>query len=105
MAADDPDSPGWVGLLAVRDVSGRAWRRVHRNPLPGRATEPRRHLATVPVARTGHALRRRQPAVHPRNDHPDRHRWLQTPTDDRRRRPNRLSPRHRGLLRLETLGI
>ena len=47
LAADDDDPPRRVELFAVRHVPGGAGRRIPRDPLPGRATERRRHVAPL----------------------------------------------------------
>ena len=70
-----------------------------------RAAERRRHLAPVRVSRAGSAFPGRQPPVHARNHHVDRHRQDQASVDDHCRRTDGLSSGNGRVLRLERLGV
>ena len=104
VAPDDTDAPGRLELLAVRLLAGGAGPRLQPNPLSGRATERRRHLAPVRLRRAGTELRGRQPALHPRHRHADRQPTGQASDHRHGGGPDRLSPRHRPATTAGTTG-
>ena len=71
--------PDGSSLFVVRHVPGRTRRRISEIRCQAEQQNDRRHFAPVRVGRTGHALSGRQPPVHARNDHADRHRRAKRP--------------------------